>query len=212
EGGGGGVGEAGRRGGPEAVRGVVRGGRPEPAGRAHDRPPGRAARGQGRRRGTAAHPPGAVERPGAGAGRGRPGLPRAGVAGPGRAHGGRLTRWPVRYPQQRLVYDKRPPPSREAVMRVLVTGGAGFIGSHLTDALVTRGDEVSVADDLSSGVAARVPAGAVLHKLSVTEAGPLGDLVAQEQPDLICHLAAQISVTASLANPAGHARAHAVGT
>ena len=97
-------------------------------------------------------------------------------------------------------------------MRVLVTGGAGFIGSHLTDALVMRGDEVSVADDLSSGVAARVPAGAVLHKLSVTEAGPLGDLVAQEQPDLICHLAAQISVTASVANPAGDARANVVGT
>ena len=97
-------------------------------------------------------------------------------------------------------------------MRVLVTGGAGFIGSHLTDALVMRGDEVSVADDLSSGVAARVPAGAVLHKLSITEAGPLGDLVAQEQPDLICHLAAQISVTASVANPAGDARANVVGT
>jgi UDP-glucose 4-epimerase len=97
-------------------------------------------------------------------------------------------------------------------MRVLVTGGAGFIGSHLTDALVARGDEVSVADDLSTGVAARVPAGAVLHKLSVTDAGPLGDLVAQEQPDLICHLAAQISVTASVANPAGDARANVVGT
>src|SRR5690348_6990403 len=97
-------------------------------------------------------------------------------------------------------------------MRVLVTGGAGFIGSHLTDALVARGDEVSVADDLSTGVAARVPAGAALHKLSVTDAGPLGDLVAQEQPDLICHLAAQISVTASVANPAGDALANVVGT
>ncbi|MEP7023198.1 MAG: NAD-dependent epimerase/dehydratase family protein [Actinomycetota bacterium] len=97
-------------------------------------------------------------------------------------------------------------------MRVLVTGGAGFIGSHLTDALAERGDEVSVADDLSAGNSARVHPGAVLHKLSITEAGPLTELVAQCQPDLICHLAAQISVTGSVANPAGDARANVVGT
>jgi UDP-glucose 4-epimerase len=97
-------------------------------------------------------------------------------------------------------------------MRVLVTGGAGFIGSHLTDALVARGDQVTVADDLSTGLAARVPAGAALHKLSVTEAGPFGDLVTQARPDLICHLAAQISVTASVTSPAGDALANVVGT
>ena len=53
-------------------------------------------------------------------------------------------------------------------MRVLVTGGAGFIGSHLTDALLARGDEVTVVDDLSAGRPGWMPR-AVLHKLSVTD-------------------------------------------
>src|SRR5215831_18092593 len=57
---------------------------------------------------------------------------------------------------------------RSSVMRVLVTGGAGFIGSHLTDALLARGDEVLVVDDLSSGRAARLDPRATSHKLSVT--------------------------------------------
>jgi UDP-glucose 4-epimerase len=97
-------------------------------------------------------------------------------------------------------------------MRVLVTGGAGFIGSHLTDALLARGDEVSVADDLSAGHTARVHPSASLHKLGITDTGALNALVAQARPELICHLAAQISVTGSVANPAGDAQANVVGT
>ena len=56
-------------------------------------------------------------------------------------------------------------------MRVLVTGGAGFIGSHLADALVARGDAVEVVDDMSAGRPGRVPEQAAVHKLSVTDAG-----------------------------------------
>jgi len=97
-------------------------------------------------------------------------------------------------------------------MRVLVTGGAGFIGSHLTDALIARGDEVSVVDDLSSGQSARVSEHAAVHKLSVMDAGPLADVVRQARPGLICHLAAQINVTASVAAPAADAQANVVGT
>jgi len=96
-------------------------------------------------------------------------------------------------------------------MRVLVTGGAGFIGSHLTDALLARGDEVLVLDDLSSGRAARLESRAVLHKLSVTDAGPLAELVGRARPDLICHLAAQIDIRVSVAAPADDARTNAVG-
>jgi UDP-glucose 4-epimerase len=97
-------------------------------------------------------------------------------------------------------------------MRVLVTGGAGFIGSHLCDAFRARGDEVSVIDDLSSGSAGRLPAGIELHKESVLNAPRLSALVAEIRPGLICHLAAQIDVRASVAAPAADATVNVVGT
>jgi UDP-glucose 4-epimerase len=97
-------------------------------------------------------------------------------------------------------------------MRVLVTGGAGFIGSHLTDALLARGDDVAVVDDLSAGRAGRLPEQADLHKISVTAGGPLQALVSDLRPELICHLAAQIDVRTSVAAPAADAEANVVGT
>jgi UDP-glucose 4-epimerase len=97
-------------------------------------------------------------------------------------------------------------------MRVLVTGGAGFIGSHLSDAFLARGDEVAVVDDLSRGRHARLDDHAVLHKLSITDAGPLTSLVERTRPELICHLAAQIDVRVSVVAPADDAQANVVGT
>src|SRR6516225_6078377 len=97
-------------------------------------------------------------------------------------------------------------------MRVIVTGGAGFIGSHLTDALLARGDEVAVLDDLSSGRAGRLDPQVPLHKLSITDAAALTSAVTTFQPELICHLAAQIDVRASVAAPAEDARVNILGT
>jgi UDP-glucose 4-epimerase len=97
-------------------------------------------------------------------------------------------------------------------MRVLVTGGAGFIGSHLTDALLARGDDVTVVDDLSRGRLARLDEQASLHKLNVTDAGSLAVLVEHVRPELILHLAAQIDVRASVAAPADDAQTNVVGT
>jgi UDP-glucose 4-epimerase len=97
-------------------------------------------------------------------------------------------------------------------VRVLVTGGAGFIGSHLTDAFLDRGDEVTVLDDLSAGSADRLDERAVLHKQSIIAAEPLAELVEEIGPDLICHLAAQIDVRASLAGAAGDAQVNVMGT
>ncbi len=97
-------------------------------------------------------------------------------------------------------------------MRVLVTGGAGFIGSHLADALVVRGDDVAIADDLSSGRPGRVPEQAALHKLSVADSDSLEALVGDFGPELICHLAGQIEVRASVVRPAEDARVNIVGT
>ena len=97
-------------------------------------------------------------------------------------------------------------------MRVLVTGGAGFIGSHLTDAFLARGDEVIVVDDLSTGRAGRLDEHAWLHKLSITDATSLGEIVRGTRPQLICHLAAHIDVRTSVDAPAQDAQVNVVGT
>jgi len=97
-------------------------------------------------------------------------------------------------------------------MRVLVTGGAGFIGSHIADALLARGDEVLVLDDLSAGRPGRLDPGVTLHKLSITDAAALNAEVASFGPELICHLAAQIDVRASVDAPAADAGVNIVGT
>src|SRR3989440_10038282 len=97
-------------------------------------------------------------------------------------------------------------------MRVLVTGGAGFIGSHLTDAVVARGDEVIVADDLSAGRAGRLDQGGGPQKVSITDPAALAAGVEGSGAGLICHLAAQIDVRSSVAFPAEDAQADVVGT
>jgi UDP-glucose 4-epimerase len=97
-------------------------------------------------------------------------------------------------------------------MRVLVTGGAGFIGSHLADALVTRGDQVAVLDDMSAGRPGRLPDEAAIHKVSVTDADGLQGLVEDFGPVLIFHLAAQIDVRASVSHPAQDALVNIIGT
>src|SRR5258708_26721835 len=97
-------------------------------------------------------------------------------------------------------------------MRVMVTGGAGFIGSRLADAFLARGDDVTAVDDLSTGRPARLGDRVALHKLSVTDARQLSHVVESDRPDLICHLAAQIDVRASVARPAVDAQTNVLGT
>lgn len=86
-------------------------------------------------------------------------------------------------------------------MRVVVTGGAGFIGSHVADAFVERGEDVLVLDDLSSGSRENVPAAAELGELDVADKRAVDRRLVEFRPDLICHLAAQASVTVSVADP-----------
>jgi len=97
-------------------------------------------------------------------------------------------------------------------MRVLVTGGAGFIGSHLVDALVARGDDVAVVDDMSGGRPGRVADEPVVHKLSVTEGAAVAAVTADFRPELICHLAARVDVRTSVSDPADDALVNVVGT
>jgi UDP-glucose 4-epimerase len=95
-------------------------------------------------------------------------------------------------------------------VRAVVTGGAGFIGSTLADALLVRGDEVHVVDDLSSGRRENVSDEASLHVLDVRE--PVVDALADVRPEVVFHLAAQVDVRVSVADPVLDARTNVLGT
>jgi UDP-glucose 4-epimerase len=94
----------------------------------------------------------------------------------------------------------------------IVTGGAGFIGSHLVDALLARGEEVTVIDDLSSGSATKVPAGARLRELDIVDRAALDRVFDEVKPSSVYHLAAQASVTASVADPGRDCAVNVQGT
>ncbi len=101
-------------------------------------------------------------------------------------------------------------------MKALVTGGAGFIGSNLADALLARGDEVIVVDDLSTGrrenLDGALGAGAKLVEADIRDRAALEQLAAEEKPEVIFHLAAQIDVRKSIADPAFDASINVGGT
>jgi len=102
-------------------------------------------------------------------------------------------------------------------MRALVTGGAGFIGSNLVDALLDQGAEVDVVDTLVTGRRSNLEEGAFdrgarLHEVDITDAPALTGLVGEIAPDVIFHLAAQIDVRKSIEDPAFDASVNVVGT
>jgi UDP-glucose 4-epimerase len=96
--------------------------------------------------------------------------------------------------------------------RAIVTGGAGFIGSHVVDALLTGGHEVTVVDDLSSGDAARVNQAAELREMDIVDLGALEALIDELAPKAIFHLAAQSSVVASVQDPGRDCEVNVKGT
>ena len=95
--------------------------------------------------------------------------------------------------------------------RVLVTGGAGFIGSHAVDAFLALGDQVAVVDDLSAGHRTQVPSAAEFHQLDI-RSPDAARLVREGRFDLLIHLAAQMDVRKSVADPAADARINVEGT
>jgi UDP-glucose 4-epimerase len=94
----------------------------------------------------------------------------------------------------------------------IVTGGAGFIGSHVLDALIAEGWSTVVIDDLSAGNPSRVPDEASLEVLDITNRDLLDRAVDAVRPSAIFHLAAQASVTASVANPTRDAAVNVLGS
>src|SRR3982751_206399 len=101
-------------------------------------------------------------------------------------------------------------------MRALVTGGSGFIGSNLVDALLDRGDEVTVIDDLSTGRIENLDGarrrGIAFHEADITDADPPRKLFVGARPDIVFHLAAQIDVRKSIEDPAWDAGINVGGT
>jgi UDP-glucose 4-epimerase len=101
-------------------------------------------------------------------------------------------------------------------MNCLVTGGAGFIGSNLVDALVERGDQVTVLDNLVNGkrsiIDSALDRGAALVVADVRDADRVREIVADAKPELVFHLAAQIDVRYSVEHADGDANANVLGT
>jgi UDP-glucose 4-epimerase len=93
---------------------------------------------------------------------------------------------------------------------VLVTGGAGFIGSHVADAFLARGDRVWIVDDLSSGRRQNIPIGAAFVEMSVEDPA-LENLFAEVRFDIVSHHAAQIDVRVSVTDPGRDARTNVLG-
>jgi len=101
-------------------------------------------------------------------------------------------------------------------MQCLVTGGAGFIGSHLVDSLIARGDRVTVVDDLSRGkrenLEQAIERGAELRVGDVRDVELVAELFATSRPEVVFHLAAQVDVRYSVEHPPGDASANVLGT
>jgi UDP-glucose 4-epimerase len=96
--------------------------------------------------------------------------------------------------------------------RALVTGGAGFIGSHVVDSLVRDGYEVLVVDDLSAGDPSRLASAAQLAQIDITDNVALAAAFDEFEPQAVYHLAAQASVTASVADPGRDCAVNVLGT
>ncbi|MGH7931233.1 MAG: NAD-dependent epimerase/dehydratase family protein, partial [Candidatus Binatia bacterium] len=95
-------------------------------------------------------------------------------------------------------------------MKIIVTGGAGFIGSHIVDAYIAEGHEVHILDDFSTGRDANVNPKAVVHRLDIADSNVV-KLIKDIKPDMLNHHAAQMDVRHSVADPAFDARINIIG-
>lgn len=95
-------------------------------------------------------------------------------------------------------------------MKILVTGGAGFIGSHIVETHVAAGHDVVVVDDLSSGKREYVPAGVTFYHMDIRDP-ELSQVFELEQPDAVNHQAAQVSVSRAVADPVHDASVNVAG-
>ena len=97
-------------------------------------------------------------------------------------------------------------------MRILVTGGAGFIGSHVVDAFVEAGHHVIVVDDLSTGKRENLNPQAVFYQADIRDEGALAAIFARERPEAVCHQAALANVRESMVQPVRYASVNVLGS
>jgi len=96
-------------------------------------------------------------------------------------------------------------------LKILVTGGAGFIGSHIVDGLLAAGHEVAVIDDLSSGTRDNLPPAVPLHVVDIVDGRAVRAAFDRERPQVVCHQAAQMSVSRSVREPLFDAQVNCIG-
>lgn len=96
--------------------------------------------------------------------------------------------------------------------KILVTGGAGFIGSHIVDLLINSGHEVVIVDNMSAGKKENVNPRAKFYLVDITDLEKLEKVFEKEKPEIVYHLAAQINIRKSIDNPAEDAKINIIGT
>lgn len=96
-------------------------------------------------------------------------------------------------------------------MKILITGGAGFIGSNIADKYIEQGHQVSIVDNLSTGKRENLPKKAMFYEADIREADKVKDIVAREKPEIISHHAAQLDVRRSVADPVYDASVNILG-
>ena len=96
-------------------------------------------------------------------------------------------------------------------MRIVVSGGAGFIGSHIVDAYLAAGHDVAIVDDLSTGRAENINPGARFHRVDLRDRAAVAAVMAEERPEIVNHHAAQLDVRRSVADPAFDAEVNLIG-
>ena len=99
-----------------------------------------------------------------------------------------------------------------STIKILVTGGAGFIGSHIVDAYVEAGHHVAIVDDLSTGKTKNLNAHATFYKIDIRAPHKLEEVFAKEKFDLVCHQAARTDVRESFREPLLYAKVNILGS